>query len=243
MNNPEDIIRKLLALAAGGTEHEASLAAEKASLLALKYNIDLLALQEKPSDYQDGMFSQDIRSEQWVSNIIAGVAKLNAVKHYRANQRDGSVKYRLIGRPHNIAITQDIAHYLINEVKRLNRVSVQSKSCNKEERSAYRKAFRLSASQRLYARLIELFDSLNKKDQPIPTLGCTALVVANYFQQETDNIAEFMKSTDLNLVPKKSRGISIKSSEGWNDGKDAGNKISLNTQVKGPAYGAARIAK
>ena len=230
--SPIETIQKLLALAAGGTEHEAALAAEKANELALKYNIDLIKLQHPISDTTSETY--DEKAQQWISNIISGVSLVNAVKHFRSPALN-SFRYRLVGKKHNIQITISITEYLVREVKRLNTAQCKSHFHldNSSERAAYRKAFRLGASQRLYRRLREQYNSLRTQDtSALRITGSNALVVANYFDTAMKEADAFLKSEGTTIVTHKSRSISIKSHEGWQDGQRAGDSINLSPQLE-----------
>lgn len=233
-NNPEELIRKLLAMAEGGTEHEAALAAQRANELALKYNIDLIALQSKNDDAM-GQDMLDGRTQQWISNILHGVCLVNAVKFYHQTMLDGNERYKLYGKAHNVRLAKMIASYLVKEVKRLNTHHVKQHEHldNPSERGAYRKAFRLAASQRLYARLREQYNELRTNDTTtLKVTGLRALVVANYFDSAISQAEEYLARTGTTLSKVKApRSISIRSSEGWNDGVKAGNSISLAKQV------------
>lgn len=245
MNNPEEVIRKLLAMAEGGTEHEALVAAQKASLLALKYNIDILALQTKPEDYKDDHLHQDIKVDRWVSNILHGVANLNAVKHYRSHNPDtDDWSYRLVGKQHNINITRSITQYLVNEVRRLNTSHVKDKPHlnTAPARADYRKAFRLAASQRLYSRLTDLLSELQNHPEVAPlALQTNALVVADYFKTEAQACEDFISKNIGALTFTKERPLRINSTEGYRDGQNAANKISLNTQLES-SHGTTRLS-
>ncbi len=237
MSTPEEIIRKLLSLAQGGTEHEAQLAAQKASEIALKYGIDLLAFQTSKSDYQDKDFS-DVKVDQWVSNILAGVCLVNAVKYYRAANIEGWT-YRLIGKEHATASAKAITEYLIQAIKRLQGEAIRRHGLSQQERSQYRKSFRLGASQRLYQRFLEQYVEMRTTNNP--ATGNNALVVADYFDQSSREIEEFIEQANLGLTRTASRTIAIRSHDGYFEGVTAGNQISLNTQVDNGSNSILRI--
>ncbi len=224
MQNPTDTIKKLLRLAQSANENEAALAAERAAELALKYGINLSQVNtsEHPHKTEDGFTLKN--PSQWVSNIIAGVCLVNACDYYRwATPSD--VTYRLVGRPHAIEATRLIASYLIEAVKRLNREHVTAYHYTTQQRADYRKAFRLAASQRLYARLHQKHQSLQSQANQTKA---QALVVQNYYQNELA-IIQTLLPDDLKTI--QSRGVTLRSHEGIADGIKAGNAISLNDQV------------
>lgn len=219
MQNPTELIKKLLRLAQSANENEAGLAAERAAELALKYGIDLSSLNT--SDNPHRIDPLDHEASQWISNIVAGVCLVNACSYWRTH--DDSA-YRVAGRPHAIEATRLISLYLINAVKRLNREAVSSYNFTQQQRADYRKAFRLAASQRLYARLKAKHEALQNPSQNT----ANALVVQSYYKNELAIIETILPS---NLRTIKSRGITIRSNQGKQDGAAAGDSISLNDQL------------
>lgn len=222
MQNPEDIIRKLLALAKGGTENEAALAAAKASEIALKYNIDLLDLQQKgdppPKVGEDSVHSST-KHDVWISNILYGLSLLNNCKYYLAVYTD-HFKYRVVGRKINISTVEMTAGYLIQEVKRLNRKFVEQYNYTQQERAQYRKDFRLACSRRLLDRMEELHNQ--RKTQT----GKALLVISNMLAELDD----FMKDKKI----KNGKYVSsVRSRQALADGHRAANTISLDSQLGG----------
>lgn len=223
-------IKKLLALSGSSNEHEASAAAEMVSALALKYNIDLLELQAPTSNYKTEDVYNSTKTERWLSNIIAGLSLVNACKHYLVVQPDGSIKYRIVGKPHNIQVVNSLTEYLIEAIKHSGRNNIVQYNLNSQGRAQYRKAFRLAASQRLWQRFQEQFDNFNRKDNSLsPTTN--ALVVSNYYATEQKEIEEFLQNVKFKQTRAKS--ISLKSSTGYQDGIQAGSTINIGKQVYG----------
>lgn len=230
----EQKIRKLLSLAKSANEHEAALAAEKASELALKHNIDLLQFQTNPSDYKDNSVKDSTKNELWVTSVMQAVAKLNACKFY-VEVRNKGFRYRLVGKEHNIHITESISDYLLKTIKRLN--TQQWKEYQEhynippllkpEMRRDFRKSFRLGASANLCRRLNEKYENLRTKS----TEQTTALVVANYFDQEQNNIEIHLNAEGIELEPTKHRKPKL--SDAYCRGYDAAEDINLEEQIDG----------
>ena len=228
-------IKKLLALAErGGTEAEAALAAEMAASLALKHNIDLAAVQTgpMPRNYNDVQIAIADKFEQWMANIVGGVAHLHGCKHYFSSRHDKSVAWNVIGRPNTAEAIKLTVEYLVEATKRFNRQAVMGRGLDKVGRQAFRESFRLACSQRLRVRLREKYDAMTTTDVVAQTsVGSTALVVSNYFEQERKEIALWMEEKGYKLT-NKTHNVRDRSDEGRAAGLSAGNRIGLDAQVK-----------
>lgn len=225
-----DKIRKLLALSTSSNENEAAVAAEMASSLALKYNIDLLGVQISADDYKENDVLNSTKTERWISNIVAGLCLINACKHYLVIDPDGSVVYRVVGKPHSIDIVNQLTTYLTDTVRRLNREHITKYYYNQQERAHYRKAFRLAASQRLYQRFSLRYAELKQKDHTL-TPTTNALVVSDYFDSERKNIDDFLQNH--NIKTKTQRSLTLRSTVGYQDGSNAASTINLGEQIHG----------
>ncbi|KKL20571.1 hypothetical protein LCGC14_2454140 [marine sediment metagenome] len=123
MVNVEEKIRALLRLAndAGASEHEASLAMERAHALLLKHNLDMMEVEAGT----DGEVQQVVDEEfdyryadRWRPSLVNVVAQHNYCRVVNMSKR-GSLQ--VIGRPHNVAATKEMSRWLMGQVADLTR--------------------------------------------------------------------------------------------------------------------------
>ena len=125
-NSVEEKIRALLRLAndAGASEHEASLAMERAHALLLKHNLDIATIElgedSEVEQVVDEAFGKNY-SQKWRRVLAGAIAKHNYCHTFRYTSPDGVVVFRIVGRPHNVAATREMAIWLMGQVADLTR--------------------------------------------------------------------------------------------------------------------------
>lgn len=237
-----DKIAKLLKLADNNpNEHEAALAAEKASALALEYGLTVAQVHGKDeAGYAQHDIFESAKYQLWIANICGSVARLNACKFFYSEgyTDEGKARcwYNVIGRPHNVEATKLMVAYLIETINRLNREGVKGEGMTQRERKIFRKAFKLGCSERIAMRLEERLLKNQQAKRPSASEGIpgTALVVADYYKAERENIEEFIeKKTNLEFTHRRAgRRLSV-DSDAYGKGLAAGNSVSLDPQIEG----------
>ncbi len=117
----EEKIRALLRLAndSGASEHEASLAMERAHALLLKHNLDIATIElgedSEAEQVVDEAFGKNY-SQKWRRVLAGAIAKHNYCHTFRYTSRDGVVVFRIVGRPHNVVATREMAIWLMGQV-------------------------------------------------------------------------------------------------------------------------------
>lgn len=236
-----DRLKKLLNLAErGGTEEEAASAAEMAANIALKYGIDLATVQgSSPAGpgIKQGYIVTEPKYQVWINNLVMACCALNACQGYWVTSPGNkSVAWVATGSEASVMTVIHTVNYLIAATKRLNRSYVKSRALDKSGRKDFRDSFRLAASQRLAWRMTKRLEELRTQDgKAQEATGQNALVVANYFDQQMSEIEKFFQERGLNIVYKPAASKRVASPDGYRAGLEAGESISLDTQVEGPA--------
>lgn len=246
-------IKKLLALAGdgGATEEEAATAAQMASALAIKYSIDLAAVQlsgkqvEREGVMDETVYESD-KYEPWVASLIHGLTELNGGTFYFSNWGT-SVHYRVIGKPTALAVIRLTIPYLVKSVKRLNTEAVKKYGFTMEQRRAFRAGFRQSCASRLYERMKAKAEEMRTKDEVAQkTTGSTALVVLNHFEQDARDIQVWMEQQGYKFKTRKSaarKAIKTEGMIGRHEGYRAGDKIGIDPQVSGSSKSSGSLPR
>ena len=227
MTDQTDHMRKVEALlrlaAKAGTPEEAASAAAKAAELCLRYGIDMQALGTSESRaIRDELSGLDIGGDsKWAGIIAFAVGKLNAARGQFVGKR-----IRFTGRMDNATNAKVQFEYLIETVNRLNREAVKGRGFEKRELSLFRRNFRMGAASALAIILKKRYDDLRRAGLPDQT--GTALVVANYFDQEDAAL-----DAQLGKYKIKSQAIAVTDNGAFKAGALAAHGIRLNSQVAG----------
>lgn len=220
-------IQKLLALAEGNqNEHERDVAMRFAMDLLAKHNLSLAQVEGTVfgADVQEakGYFKLD----RWIRSILHAACKL----YYTDFYIDGGEwdywseryvnKYPIfIGTSENIAVTIEVAAYLIESVR------LES---NRAFRTAHeRKSFRLGAAARLYQRAVLLVNQETSSSSNRSTGGTSLMVLRN--QLERIN-REYLSTLDLRKGRRR-QAVYI-DSIAYAEGTVYGDQVRLGKEVK-----------
>ncbi|KKN01343.1 hypothetical protein LCGC14_1128690 [marine sediment metagenome] len=118
----EERIRALLRLAndAGATEAEASLAMERAHALLLKHNLDMATVEADTGDEVMSVVDEEFDyrySDRWRASLTNLVAKHNYCKVLVT----AKTAVQVMGRPHNVSATKEMARWLMGQVADITR--------------------------------------------------------------------------------------------------------------------------
>ena len=113
-DNVLDKIRKMLRLAEHPNtgEHEASVAAEKATQLMLKYNIERFQVEEDGNESRVIDDPYVLGKDNWKRTLWGHVAKHNFCRIVLTGE-----KIHVIGRPENVAFVKELARWLTGQVE------------------------------------------------------------------------------------------------------------------------------
>jgi hypothetical protein len=112
----EEKIRALLRLAndAGASEHEASLAMERAHALLLKHNLDMVEVEAGADGETQTVVNEEFDykyANRWRPSLTNIVAQHNYCRVIATGRT-----MRVIGRPHNVAATKAMSLWLMGQV-------------------------------------------------------------------------------------------------------------------------------
>jgi hypothetical protein len=209
-------VKKLLALANGNqNEHEREVAMQFAMDLLSKHNLTMTEVECDISKLSTIEVDGDFRLEPWVRLVLRAACTLYYTEIY-ISERIDYFRYRMvkvpvfIGTAENIAVTMDVATWLINSIR-------------KESNSAYkdasdRRSFRLGAADRILERAFEIVEAERQKASK--GNGSSLMIVRN--QLEKANQAHLAK---LNLRQSKPRSSYV--TDAYADGEAYGDQVGL----------------
>ena len=227
-------IQKLLALSDSSNEHEASLAAERASALLAKYN---LSLSDLPGEVEETGHQIDFTkcSSPWVRMVWQAVARLNFCGYAFSGRcptelagelhpKQNRTFHWVIGSQANSTATQLMSHYICDTIIALS--ASERRRLNESDR--WKCAFREGAASTVINRLNERHEA-NKTPDPEAAPGSTGLpAVIN--QNEAKN-KSYMTDV-LNCGKGVSRNRRITDSNGYYSGTEKGKSIGIDTQLR-----------
>jgi hypothetical protein len=219
-------IKKLLSLAEGNqNEHERDVAMKFAMELLAKHNLTMETFDGQPAHDRIEEVHADFKLEPWITTTLDAACNLyytdfyihRTVESTRFDYWTGRIvrKYRntpvFFGRAENIAVTIDVATWLLN--------SVRSESNKLYRDAASRRSFRVGASDRLYVRADKLVQE--EKATQEGAVGNALVVLRNSLQCANE---EYLRSLHLETV--KPRRSSVYQ-DAYAAGDEYGNSMSL----------------
>lgn len=220
-------IKKLLSVAqagSGATEAEAMTAAQMASMLMLKHNIDV-QLDDDAEDQTavNGKINWGY-DEIWHRQCGSAAGFLYSCKPL-IYARNGGINF--IGRPDNIEACEMTLKFFVAEVERLYKLNLP-KGMSKLERANYRSTFKMACAMRIAARCWAIMESLRQDDaKAIAATGSKALVVVQSIDAMLKECDDLMGEMKVKTLP----AIRAKMGLGTSDGRRAGDTVKLQKQV------------
>jgi hypothetical protein len=218
-------IRKLLALAdvnKNSHEHERTVAMQAALDLLAKHNLSIAEISKTTLDIQPEEIRGTFKMEPWIRGVLAATCKLYYTDYYLSGQRhfDGRIERFpvFIGTAENIAVTIDMATWLIKSIRQ---------ESNKMYREAHaRKSFRLGAADRIFDRAQEITRA--EKKSKVTAAGTSLMVIRNQFE-----LANEKHLAKKNLRPFKARPIHL-DFDAFSSGEAFGELVGLDRHVTNP---------
>lgn len=227
MSRMEDLIRKIRALRAkaeGTTnEHEAAAFAAKVQQLLSENNISeaSIKIDEEVEDVDRVWFGKTKWDAAPQRKALAwAVARLYYCEAVAPRKNGGD--WSIVGKPTNVIVAREMIDYLINTTIRL------SKNYNGPGNKIH---FRRGCFVRLTERVKELRKQQAAQAQPTYGLKGQATNVPALYKQELTLVKDWMRSTGGFKFSKAN--IKNPSGEAFEAGREAGDKVSLATQVGG----------
>jgi Protein of unknown function (DUF2786) len=224
-------IRKLLALAEGNqNQHERESAMHFAMELLAKHNLTTSEVQGAAVETSISEVEGDFRLEPWVRIILSAASTLyyTAVyispryDYWRRTYRDVPV---FVGTADNIAVTIEVASWLINSVR------LES---NRAYKTPYeRRSFRVGAADKLFERAVDLIEA--EQTPRGETTGTSLMVIRNKLEQ-----ANKEHLSRLNLRRPQSRTTYVEP-QAYDHGEAFGSKVKLGLQSSGTTGTTQRL--
>lgn len=239
--NKEDLLRRLRGLKElaerGGNEAEMASAAEKFATILAKYNIALAEVdQDAEGTFLDNTRVRGKYNETWRQKCYAMAARLYMC-HYsfsaRKNDPEYSITHNIVGEPHNAAVAVEMGRYFEATINRLAneaaRIAPEVK-VNHTQRHRFIRSFRLGATDRLDQRVSEFLIRAKAGKQADTETGGTLPALQSLYDRADALYVAYLKEHKIVLGQKTDRDKRL-SQQGLQQGLNAGNNISLSTQV------------
>lgn len=211
-------IKKLLALAHGNqNEHEREVAMQFAMDLLSKHNLSMREIESHRLTPNIIEVDSNFRLDAWIRAILRATCKLYYTEIY-VSERFDHFRYRqvnvpvFIGSEENIAVTIDVASWLIDSVRK------ESNRAYKD--AAERRSFRLGAADRILDRAYTMVEAEKNKTGS----GTSLMVIRNQLEKANEQ-----HLARLNLRPGRSRSSYV-TNEAYADGEAFGNQVGLKKQ-------------
>ena len=240
-DNPyKEKIRKLLALAndSGATPEEAANAAAMAATLALKYSIDMSALNERQRIEANYQFTAShvkcsARDRHACLILTSAVAALYSCQNFTTWRRPFNYM-SFAGQPHNIEMADSWLQYLWRSAERGAREYMRTRlyetaSARYKADGSFRMMFCVEVAQRL-AEKLQAMRQQGVQDEKGST--STALVVVNRLDAEKRAVQEWVKQ---NMSVGKGAASKKKQLDNHaaHAGAAAGRAVGLEDQIAG----------
>jgi len=232
MDNIIEKVKKLLAMAERGTEHEAAIAAAKTQSLLMQHSIDLsqIAIGDSAADEQvhEWLLEAMSRRQIWKGNLAHAIAEANFCQMWWLGP-----DIKLVGKEHNAQIARHLYSYLVEAVERVTKAAVAIERQYHQDTSdfkprAWAHSFRLGCTHRLCHRLQEQKQRL--ESEGLPQANVSALTCIEAYQRESAAIAQWMVNQNIQIGGKV-RSQTRANRSGYQAGKAAGDCINLNRQL------------
>lgn len=246
-----DRVRKLLALADHGTEHEAAQAAARAVALMDEYQLsEALVRLDEPSRPAESVVKDRLEPDQkenikriaWKETIASAVAKDLGVKMFYWTATHGGrarTHIRGMGRESAIQAWRYTCAYLWNTVNEMAEVEFSEDFGSAR---AWKNAFRLGCAGRIAVRMAEAREIKNEelilRKAGLVGKESQALTVV---EKDRDEVAAEYKEFSKGWGKSLGSVGQISSREGYVAGNSAGNKVSLGNAKAGLAAGQGRL--
>jgi len=243
---PESVvsqIRKLRAMSVerGCSESEAQVASQKMWTLLARHNLSLASIKESDQPAEDRTIGQHhfaTKKMGWQPYMWQAVARLNFCEYLRTKGA-----HIVIGTKANCQVTQEMAEYLVETVKTLSIEGARKKTdLPVNERASYMISFRRGCADRLRNR-IDLLREQAKKGTVKPAEGDSKLpALADIYAVSQTRLDDWMKQHYPKLKNVKSKAT-VRDLNGYQDGRDAAEKVELKPKKKVEKKGAKQIEK
>lgn len=232
-----DKIRKLLALSESPNEHEAARAAERAQAMLAEYNLSMSDVATKETD-DNFIIDGELKggSYPWKRQLAAMVAKMYFCTYFFTQEKllrgepliDKRARYdvhHFVGAAHNVAVVKLMFKYLADTIDRLAQEAADKVPA--AGRETYRSSFLWGCGMRVCRRIQDRINATR-----VPTRasdGSTLPALADLYDQTAAQLKAWVNQ-ELGELRSSSRGR-VTDARAMSDGKAAGDRVGLDTQV------------
>ena len=225
-------IQKLLKMSEdnGASENEAMLAAKKAQELLSEHNLSRADIQDDSQVEPIERETYDAERDNWQGWIQSATAKLYFCQFFSKTGVDSNYKRVnqavFVGRKSNRIVAKSMCDYFINTVKRLADKEFETVPGSKSAINKMKRAFILGCATRLQKRINERFNEIAPPYEGIQNPDGLPMLYKN----EQKAITDWLRNQGVRVVSKKS-SFSVRDRAAYENGKQKGNGIGLDTQV------------
>lgn len=237
-----ETIRKLMAKA-NGTENEAEAQAfaNKAQALLAEHNLSMSDVKKEHRKEDDVIVEDNSMltdSLPWRRSLATAVAQMYFCRYFysfvkRASHRkNGYIRYdahAFVGAKHNVEVAKIMFSYLNDTVDRL--ADEATKKYPNPDKSSYRTSFRSACATRVHHRILQRIAEAKKGGVVKTASGTNLPALMSLYEQTSKQIEQFMAQKHPHM--KQSRRTTLSNLAGINDGRAAGDRVGLDTQLGG----------
>lgn len=221
-----DRIRKLLAMSQDiSSEHEAEIATRRLHALLAKHNISMSDIESSDDEGLDEDFIEGTMWP-WKRRIFTAISQLYFCETFYQRTRKNYCKYFVIGSAVNRMTAIHIIQRTIEMLERQARDD--SRKLYGKLKSSFITSFCNAACERVYIRCMKMIEEARKgvlKDSE----GNTLPVLASIYDQWEQKINEYLNN-NYDLKPRSTQ-LSMSNADGIMAGRQAGDRVSLNTSL------------
>ncbi len=234
-----DRIKKIMALAndRGATEGERDAAMFKVHEILAKYNLTMAEADAH------GITSEEKRTggamdtgnrkfpHVWQRTVAGAIARLYFCDYFFEHGDRQVIMHFFVGKQSNVFTAQEMTKYVITSIEKEARQSKREVMGD----GTYERNFAKGAAGVIRERCYEIRKNAEKK--PAQTSSCTALVLASVYDLENKANEKFI--ADQMKISLKYSSMHQRSAHvaGYEEGRDFGGRINLNTQLSGRVHG------
>lgn len=220
-------IKKLLALSKSPNENEAIFALEKAMNLMMANDVNMDQIKEQTSSVVEVNVDPCLKMTTWKMRLLDGIAEANACyaffRPYYTEKK--TIGLTVIGEEFRVKLVQDFYEYLLKTIER----EVKN---HKGKGKEFINSFRVACATRIATRLRDRRKRMEAEGIPSENLteNIAAIVVRNNFTKAEEAISIYKENNGLKIKVKKTK---IKINDGYYFGRNAGDRIGIDDQIKG----------
>ena len=234
-------VKKLLKLAESANEHEASLAASRASDILEKYNLDMAGMEMEHDEVdENGVTMKSSKPAAWMEALLFTVVET----YFCRSIIHGKGRYTIVGTKADVEVARYTFDYLYGIIDRLADAYIAERAedwaggrwnSGGETKKKVRYAYSRGVVKTVNSRLFEIQDN-RKRDLSDKGQKCRDLVVV-----KNGEIRKYIDSK-WGKMKTKSAGTTVGSRSAFENGKVDGKRVNVSSGGIKHGGGAKQIA-